>query len=405
MAHGINRRDFLKQGTLAAAALSAFPLDLVPAIQTKLERKGAAQKVIVIGAGLAGLSAAYELTGAGHDVTILEARARAGGRVYTVREPFSDGMYAEAGAARIPADHNLTLGYVKLFNLTLDKMYPVDSKFISYNTAKRWEIDWGAYAAAVGKYVGTGLGKDSQKWFKIRGGNDRLPKAFAAKLADKIIYSAPVVKIEHDGRGARAVFLQSGSHQTIAGDRLICTLPFSVLRRVEVSPGFPSKLEKVIREMQYGPIARIFLQVRKRYWLDKGVNGFAITEDPMEVWHPTFNQPGTRGILMSYARGKYAQQLTDMKEGERIQNMLDHIEKLYPGIRDHFECGATKCWGDDEWSRGAWAESDWGELVKLVKPQGRIHLAGDHLSSQTSWMQGALESGLRVAKEVNDAKL
>jgi len=283
-------------------------------------------------------------------------------------------------------------------------MYPVDLKFISYNTAKRWEIEWGAYAAAVERYVGTGLGKDSQKWFKIRGGNDQLPKAFAAKLADKILYGAPVVRMEHDERGARAVFLQSGSHQTITGDRLICTLPFSVLRRVEVSPGFPSKLERVIREMEYGPIARVFLQVRKRYWLDKGVNGFAITEDPMEVWHPTFNQPGTRGILLSYARGKYAQQLTAMKEGERIENMLDHVEKLYPGIREHFEGGATKCWGDDEWSRGAWAESDWGELVKIIKPQGRIHLAGDHLSSQSSWMQGALESGLRVAKEVNDAK-
>jgi monoamine oxidase len=404
MTHGINRRDFLKQCGLATAALSAFPLDVVSGLQTKLERKGAARKVIIMGAGLAGLSAAYELTQAGHDVTILEARARAGGRVYTVREPFADGLYAEAGAARIPSDHNLTLGYVKLFSLPLDKMYPTDLKFVSHNNAKRWEINWGVYAGAVERYVGTGLGNDSQKWFKIRGGNDQLPKAFAAKMADKILYGSPVVRIEHDKRSARAIFTQAGSHQTITGDRLICTLPFSVLKHVEVVPAFPSKLQKAIREMNYGPIARIFLQVRKRYWLDKGVNGFAITDDPMEVWHPTFNQPGTRGILLSYVRGKYAEQLTAMKESERIANMIEHIEKLYPGIRDHFEGGATKCWSDDEWARGAWAESDWGQLMKIIKPEGRVHLAGDHLSSQTSWMQGALESGLRVAKEVNDAK-
>src|SRR6185295_5899939 len=110
MTGGINRREFLKQSALAAAALSVFPFDAIPDLQTKLERKGAAKKVIIIGAGLAGLSAGYELTEAGHDVTILEARTRAGGRVYTVREPFSDGMYAEAGAARIPTEHNLTLG-------------------------------------------------------------------------------------------------------------------------------------------------------------------------------------------------------------------------------------------------------------------------------------------------------
>ena len=404
MTRAINRREFLKQSAFAAAALSVFPLDAVPDIQTKLERKGAAKKVIIIGAGLAGLSAGYELSEAGHDVTILEARTRAGGRVYTVREPFSDGLYAEAGAARIPIEHNLTLGYVKLFNLALDQMYPNNLNYVSYNTAKRWEINWGVYASTVERYVGTGLGKDSQKWFKIRGGNDKLPKAFAAKLTDKILYGVPVVKIEHDERSARAIFLQAGSHETLTADRLICTLPFSVLKQVEVAPAFSSKLQKAIQNMHYNSIARIFLQVRKRYWLDKGVNGFAVTEDPMEVWHSTFNQPGTRGILVSYARGRYAEQLTAMKENERIHNMLDHIEKLYPGIRDHFEGGATKCWSEDEWARGAWAESDWGQLMKLVKPEGRIHLAGDHLSTQSSWMQGALESGLRVAKEVNDAK-
>jgi monoamine oxidase len=400
----INRRDFLKQGALAFGSLSAFPLERLSFIQTKLERRGAPKKVIVIGAGLAGLTAAYELTEAGHDVTIIEARTRCGGRVYTMREPFSDGMYAEAGAARIPIDHNLTLGYVKRFNLALDQMYPADLNYVSYNAARRWEISWGMYASAVEKYVGVVLGKDSQHWFKIRGGNDRLPEAFAAKLSDKIIYGAQVVKMEHDKQSARAIFLKSSSHHTVAADRLVCTIPFSVLRQIEVSPAFPSKLGRAIREMHYGSIARIFLQVRKRYWLEKGVNGFAVTQDPMEVWHPTFNQPGARGILLSYVRGKYAEQLTSMKEGERIQNMLSYIEKLYPGAGDYFERGATKCWSEDEWARGAWAESDWGQLMKIVKPEGRIHLAGDHLSSQSSWMQGAIESGLRVAKEVNDAK-
>jgi len=68
--------------------------------------------------------AAYELTQAGHDVTILEAQLRPGGRVLTLREPFSDGLYAEAGAARIPDNHDLTLHYVKHFGLTLVPFYP-----------------------------------------------------------------------------------------------------------------------------------------------------------------------------------------------------------------------------------------------------------------------------------------
>jgi monoamine oxidase len=91
----LNRRRFLQKSTLAAAALALPP---IPLAQVGTTRK----KVLVLGAGLAGLAAAYELTQAGHDVTLLEASTRAGGRVWTLREPFSDGLYAEAGPDASP---------------------------------------------------------------------------------------------------------------------------------------------------------------------------------------------------------------------------------------------------------------------------------------------------------------
>ena len=57
-------------------------------------------------------------------MTILEANTRPGGRVYTLRDQFSDGLYAEAGAGRIPEWHDLTLKYVNEFGLTLEPFYP-----------------------------------------------------------------------------------------------------------------------------------------------------------------------------------------------------------------------------------------------------------------------------------------
>ena len=80
-------------------------------------RSGLPQKVIVVGAGMAGLVAAFELLRAGHDPLILEARGRIGGRLYTLREPFSAGLYAEAGGMRIPKSHKLTLAYLEKFDL------------------------------------------------------------------------------------------------------------------------------------------------------------------------------------------------------------------------------------------------------------------------------------------------
>src|SRR5205085_7394946 len=95
----ITRRQFLRR---SAVALAGAGLSSTGALGTVILR-GPARKVLILGAGMAGLVAAYELSKLGHDVTILEARTRPGGRVHTLREPFSDGLYAEAGAARPPA--------------------------------------------------------------------------------------------------------------------------------------------------------------------------------------------------------------------------------------------------------------------------------------------------------------
>ena len=86
-------------------------------ISKRFKAGGQKKKVVIVGAGLAGLSAAYELLKAGHDPLILEAQHRVGGRIYTMREPFSRGLYGEAGAMRIPRSHELTMVYIHKFGL------------------------------------------------------------------------------------------------------------------------------------------------------------------------------------------------------------------------------------------------------------------------------------------------
>jgi monoamine oxidase len=82
---GVNRRDVLKIGA-AALATRAAAQSRVP------------KKVIVVGAGIAGLSCGYDLMKRGHEVVVLEASGRAGGHVRTVHDPLADGLYADVGA-------------------------------------------------------------------------------------------------------------------------------------------------------------------------------------------------------------------------------------------------------------------------------------------------------------------
>ena len=362
--------------------------------------KGPAKKVLILGAGMAGLVAGYELSKLGHDITILEARTRPGGRVFTMHEPFADGLYAEAGAARIRDNHNLTLKYVKAFNLPLEPFYPPNLKAVRFDRGSREEVPISGYTDAMTRNYGGELGDGPEIWHKIKGGMDLLPKAFAAHLGDKIQYGAAVVRIEQDAKQATVKFVKDRTTQALTADVVLCTIPFSVLRKLEL-PALSSRKKDFIKRTRYDAVSRVYLQTKNRFWETNGLNGFAFTEGAIEIWHPTWDQPGPRGILMSYARPTEADRITKLKENERIAETLGQLDSIFTGLRPNFETGTTKCWLEDEWSRGAWGFVGVLEVVKASEPDGRIYFAGEHLSPLYSWIQGALSTSLRAVKQID----
>jgi monoamine oxidase len=464
----MTRRTFLQASLAAPAAGLAQP-------------RG--RRVIVAGAGLAGLSAAWELDRAGYDVQLLEARTRPGGRVFTLRAPFSDGLHAEVGAARIQDSHQFTLKYARQFNLSLDPFWPTAGASITRVGGKRFVLlvgktldlnettlpfsdqerrlglrgsqakylfsqlgdlgdstrpDWPgpglsrfevsirdfllAQGASEGIIRMVALGHDlagmsalqllrdaahgasTKLWYKIRGGNDLLPRAFAAGLSSRIFYGAEIVRLEQDEGSVRAVYLQAGRPSVLTGDYLICALPLPVMRRVEVDPALSPQKRRAIEEIDYLPMARVFLQSRTRFWLGRGQNGWASTDDPMDVWDYTKDQPGRRGILGAYTSGRMALKLTYQEPSRRAETVLDMMERVHPGIRENCEGAASHSWVTDPWSLGAGAEFKAGQLTQfyrcLREPEGRIHFAGEHTSPWNAWMNGGLESGNRAAAEI-----
>lgn len=468
----MNRRDFL--GSLAVGLPAAFLTQLPPSNR---------RHAIVVGAGLAGLAAARRLKEAGWDVSILEARSRPGGRVYTLREPFSDGLYAEAGAARIQDTHEYTLRYAKQFNLTLDLFWPEEGNTVTWVGGRRvvsrartpldlsqvpldfspeertlglrggyvkylfshmnelgdpaspaWSAsNFSRFEVPIAEFcrrngaspafitmVAFGhdlasmstlqflrdavLGAKTKQWFKIRGGNDRLPAALASTLSEHIRYGAPVVRLRQDDTSVHVTYLRDEAPITITGTVVVCAVPAAVMDRIEIEPELPSHKRTALREVGSLAMARVYLQTRKRFWLERGETGWGGTDDPMDIWDYTRDQPGHRGILGAYLSGRIAEKVSALDPRERVRYVLDRMQRVHPGLSEHFEIGASYSWIEDPWARGAGVEFHPGQMTRyydtLRKPEGRIYFAGEYTSPWSSWMNGALESGERAAEAI-----
>jgi monoamine oxidase len=119
---------------LGDEALDEVITEYVQIIQRGLPRSALSQDVIIVGAGIAGLTAAYLLRNAGHRVRILEANNYVGGRVHTFRT-FTGDLYAEAGAMRIPSQHELVSAVADMFKLPREPFFNVDIDPATRNAA------------------------------------------------------------------------------------------------------------------------------------------------------------------------------------------------------------------------------------------------------------------------------
>jgi monoamine oxidase len=405
----ITRREFIRRSLILSAGASLIiscedneniPSNPISGSPGMLSSNGNAKKIIVIGAGMSGLVAAYELVRVGHDVTILEARDRIGGRVLTIRSPFSNNHFAEGGAARIKPSHNLTLGYANHFNLNLDPFYATSGDYVNMSNGNREII-------SNNTYLNTSYGSILRnEYLKIRGGSDLLPHSFynSSALNNKIYLGVPVTSIHQQNNN---VTVQTSNGNQFIADRVLCTVPITVLNKIQFTPPLsPEKQTAMNGGYRYAPSTRVYMQFQNRFWENESLNGWGNSDIPEEIWQPTWDLAGSTGIIMSYLRWTAAQEMDALSEEERINYILSRWENIFPGAASSLQSGVSQSWAEEEWSKGAWASPTGSQDAALANHIGlaedRIHFAGEHASDDHGWMQGALFSGLRAAAEINE---
>ncbi len=466
--------------------------ELVEIVEQGLPKNDLSSKnVIVLGAGISGLVAASELMAAGHNVTIIEASQRVGGRIRTLREPFSPGQYSEAGAMRVPDSHLLVKAYANRFCLEMrpfqsfnpnawfcshshrvrlgdivsgqvPKDFPLDDNERKSSLQVLWEdliapyrqlisddpeswagireelqsislrefmqdAGWSEAAielyglvagfetllsASAAEFLGEVLQDLRANTMTIEGGMDKLPMAFLPELEGCINFGTRVHALDQDDNGVKIHVENIGGRSIIEGDFAICTLPFSILRHIEILCDFSWGKRKAIRNLHYEDAARVFFETTERFWETDEIHGGASVTDLAirNTYYPERKPHGQRSVLMaSYCHGQDAMRWGALSPEERLIQARENVAVIHPGCEKYLASGHSLVWSQDPFSAGAYAffqphqERELHEAI--IAPEGRFYFAGEHASIQHRWIEGAMESALRAALAVHTIKL
>jgi monoamine oxidase len=246
---------------------------------------------------------------------------------------------------------------------------------------------------------------------QITGGSDNLPHAFLPALGLRIRHGARMTAIDQTPDEVIVHYQTPAGRFQATAEYAILTVPFPVLRHVEVLKPFSRAKQRAIRQLHYDASAKIFFQTRRRFWeTDEGIfGGGTVTDLPIRnLYYTDYGKETGRGILLaSYTWSEDAQRWGSLSPADRITQAIENVAGIHPQIIEEFEAGASHMWHDDEFAGGAFALFDPGQQTllhdEIVKPEGRIHFAGEHASLYHAWIQGAFESGLRAAIAIHQA--
>lgn len=263
---------------------------------------------------------------------------------------------------------------------------------------------------------------------EIEGGMDYLPKALAGALLpnkttlqDHINFLQEVCSIEQANEGVTVTYKQNGTLDCVTFPYVLCTIPFSVLRRIQIQGLHGSKsIRDTIQGLGYQSATKVLVNCKQRFWeLQDGIYGGASLSDSLArmTFYPSDNadkkdkaiSKGPGVLLGSYTWGATARRLGVLCQTERGQLVVDRIKRFHPTIEDHLDRDSDEpytsmAWDQHPYAAGAFSSSYPHDLQMFFpgasQPAGRLFFAGEHLSPYPTWIQGALWSALQAVMQI-----
>jgi monoamine oxidase len=402
-------------------------------------------RVIVVGAGFAGLSAALELQGAGARVTVLEARERVGGRVWSVT--LTNGAIVELGAEWIQegdvAVHELTDRFgIALAETGADyrrrepwgpgtaSLEEQDAFLAAASAARGSMAPKDAARGTLGGFLAEIPGEDAARrivsarlagtcaqdldlvalrvtegerafaappggrFFRMGPGNQALATAIAGELDDVRLGSA-VDTIEHDDRG---VAVRVGPIEERA-DAVVVAVPAPIAARLGFSPSLPEPLATALRDLPMGVASKFAVATKER----PSVRSRQSAATSMWCWVANDDDGASRRCVAAFAGSPAAQSALGVDRG-RVGPWFDVVRAMNPDVTFEGE-PVMYAWADDPFTVGSYSAFDnpsWDRIARFSEPMGRVAFAGEHTAGPDhhGTMNGALLSGRRAAAQV-----
>lgn len=232
----------------------------------------------------------------------------------------------------------------------------------------------------------------------IAGGSQRLPEAMAAELSTPPRLGEPVSAIaeEPDRVSLRL------SDYAISARHCICTIPFAALRHIPIASKTTPSLARMIAGLPYTRASFAYVAARSPFWQSDGLPETLWTDDPLIG--RVFVLGDEPAMLKLWTTGSGADLLDRTPRETAAQAIIDRIEEMRPSAKGQLEVLRFFSWQKSPHARGIYHHIGTGMAADLAAATGhqgqRLHFAGEHLAQGSSGMEGALESGERVARQV-----
>lgn len=401
--------------------------------------------VIIVGAGLSGMAAAWELHKAGHRVQVLEARERVGGRTWSTR--LSNGTVTERGGEWVfPGDsairllgaelglpimsHGVTYSRRRLngrvptvaeltettrgVHSTLTRMLADGQERISVEAAYRESLGEGFHSNPIYRRVITSLATDPTRvsaeaailrspdvgeYVEDGGrfvqGNQSVCVEIARRLGSAVSLGTPVRAIDQSAHGVE-VTTHDGSR--VHADLAVVSVPLPVLNRLELGFELNDDQRTALGHRTMGTAAKLGVAVAG----DDGISGVQHAEMPMWSWR-SLSTDGEHRIdaLAHFAGGHSA--LDRLRVSDGATSWIAQLQSMRPNLELDGDTLLTD-WSNDPWAGGSYSAAgvDWQEadLGAFDRAAGRVAIAGEHTGLMQS-LNGAVISGVRASRIIS----